>query len=62
MGKASLALHIVENVREELQEQRYFVPCEVLLDAPSLIQGLLQTLKLSISKGKDRYETFEVYL
>ncbi|KAE9409619.1 hypothetical protein BT96DRAFT_1012575 [Gymnopus androsaceus JB14] len=64
MGKTSLALHIMENVdvRQKFQEQRYFVPCEVLLDAPSLIQGLLQILKLSISEGKDGYEILEAYL
>ncbi|KAE9390535.1 TPR-like protein [Gymnopus androsaceus JB14] len=64
MGKTSLALHIMEHadVREKFQEQRYFVPCEVLPDAPSLIQGLLQILKLPISEGKDGYEILEAYL
>ncbi|KAE9409596.1 hypothetical protein BT96DRAFT_529610 [Gymnopus androsaceus JB14] len=64
MGKTSLALHIMEHVdvRQKFQEKRYFVPCEVLPDAPSLIQGLLQILKLSISEGKDGYEILEAYL
>ncbi|KAE9408381.1 hypothetical protein BT96DRAFT_932615 [Gymnopus androsaceus JB14] len=49
-------------VRRKFQKQRYFLPCEVLPDAPSLIQGLLQILKISISEGKDGYEILESYL
>ncbi|KAE9408385.1 TPR-like protein [Gymnopus androsaceus JB14] len=64
MGKTSLALHVMEHadVRKKFQEKRYFLPCEVLPDAPSLIQGLLQILKISISEGKDGYEILEAYL
>ncbi|KAE9408390.1 TPR-like protein [Gymnopus androsaceus JB14] len=64
MGKTSLALHVMEHadVRKKFQEKRYFLPCEVLPDAPSLIQGLLQILKISISEGKDGYEILESYL
>ncbi|KAE9385449.1 hypothetical protein BT96DRAFT_595263, partial [Gymnopus androsaceus JB14] len=64
MGKTSLALHIMEDakVREKFQEHAYFVPCEMMPDAPSLIQGLLQVLKLSIPEGKNGYEILETYL
>ncbi|KAE9383893.1 hypothetical protein BT96DRAFT_950959 [Gymnopus androsaceus JB14] len=64
MGKTSLALHIMEHakVREKFQEHTYFVPCEMTADAPSLIQGLLQVLKLSIPEGKNGYEILEAYL
>ncbi|KAE9384678.1 TPR-like protein [Gymnopus androsaceus JB14] len=64
MGKTSLALHIMEHakVREKFQEHAYFVPCEMMPDAPSIIQGLLQVLKLSIPEGKSGYETMEAYL
>ncbi|KAE9384994.1 TPR-like protein [Gymnopus androsaceus JB14] len=64
MGKTSLALHIMEHakVREKFQEHAYFVPCEMMPDAPSLIQGLLQVLKLSIPEGKNGYEILEAYL
>ncbi|KAE9399477.1 TPR-like protein [Gymnopus androsaceus JB14] len=64
MGKTSLALHIMEHadVKEKFQEQRHFLPCEVLPDAPSLIQGLLQILELSIPEGKDGYKILEAYL
>ncbi|KAE9384928.1 TPR-like protein, partial [Gymnopus androsaceus JB14] len=64
MGKTSLALHIMEHakVREKFQEHAYFVPCEMMPDAPSIIQGLLQVLKLSIPEGKGGYEIMEAYL
>ncbi|KAE9383895.1 hypothetical protein BT96DRAFT_1027040 [Gymnopus androsaceus JB14] len=64
MGKTSLALHIMEHakVREKFQEQTYFIPCEMVPDAPSLIQGLLQVLKLSIPEEKSGYEVMEAHL
>ncbi|KAE9406866.1 TPR-like protein [Gymnopus androsaceus JB14] len=64
MGKTSLALHIMEHtdVRKKFPQNRYFVPCEMLPDAPSLIQGLLQIFKLSMPEGKHGYEILETYL
>ncbi|KAE9384015.1 TPR-like protein, partial [Gymnopus androsaceus JB14] len=64
MGKTSLALHIMEHaiVREKFQEKTYFVPCEMMPDAPSLIQGLLQVMELSTPEGKNGYGILEAYL
>ncbi|KAE9401987.1 TPR-like protein, partial [Gymnopus androsaceus JB14] len=64
MGKTSLALHIMEHakVREKFQEHAYFVPCEMMPDAPSLIQGLLQVMELSTPEGKNGYGILEAYL
>ncbi|KAE9384371.1 TPR-like protein [Gymnopus androsaceus JB14] len=59
MGKTSLALHIMEHakVREKFQEHAYFVPCEMMPDAPSIIQGMLQSSQEPILLVLDNFET-----
>ncbi|KAE9388328.1 TPR-like protein [Gymnopus androsaceus JB14] len=64
MGKTSLALHIMEHAKvgEKFQEHAYFVPCEMMPDAPSIIQGLLQVMELFTPEGKNGYGIMEAYL
>lgn len=64
MGKTALALHILkdEAVKERFRDKIYFVPCELFSDVLSLIQGLVQALKMSVTEGHSPYETFEKYL
>ncbi|KIK71710.1 hypothetical protein GYMLUDRAFT_236002 [Collybiopsis luxurians FD-317 M1] len=63
MGKTALALHILkdERVKEKFGDRSYFIPCEICSDAPSLIQALIQTLRLPIPEGKTGYEILEIF-
>lgn len=51
-----------ETVRDKFGDKSYFVPCEIFYDASSLIQGMLQALKLSVTEGHDPYKTLLCYL
>ncbi|KAE9396201.1 hypothetical protein BT96DRAFT_861132, partial [Gymnopus androsaceus JB14] len=64
IGKTALALHIMKHntVKNRFKDKSYFVPCEICSDAPSLIQGMLQTLELSVTEGHDPYKTLQRYL
>lgn len=48
--------------RKKFRERIYFVPCELFSDALSLIQGLVQALRLLVAEGHSPYETLEKYL
>ncbi|KAF5366850.1 hypothetical protein D9758_006489 [Tetrapyrgos nigripes] len=64
IGKTSLALHIASNekVAEIFKNNQYFIPCDLLPDAPALVQGMLQILNLSPPEGKDGYNILYQYL
>ncbi|KAE9398519.1 TPR-like protein [Gymnopus androsaceus JB14] len=64
IGKTALALYIMkhEAIRDKFRDRSYFVPCEICSDASSLLQGILQALKLIVTEGHDPYETLERYL
>lgn len=64
IGKTALALHIMKDevIKEKFRDNMYFVPCELFSDGSSLIQGLVQALRLSVMEGHSPYETLEKHL
>ncbi|KAF5347170.1 hypothetical protein D9758_011036 [Tetrapyrgos nigripes] len=64
IGKTSVALHIMEDplIKEKFGERCYFIPCEMLPDAKILIQGLVLTIGLQVTQGKDSLKLLLDYL
>ncbi|KAF5344735.1 hypothetical protein D9758_015278 [Tetrapyrgos nigripes] len=64
IGKTSVALHIMEEslIREKFAGRCYFIPCEILIDATNLIQGLVQAIGVQPIQGKGSYELLLDYL
>ncbi|KAF5338674.1 hypothetical protein D9758_018034 [Tetrapyrgos nigripes] len=64
IGKTSVALHIMENpqIKGKFAGRCYFIPCEMLLDATALVQGLVQAIGLQVTKGKDSLKLSLDYL
>ncbi|KAK7455831.1 hypothetical protein VKT23_010865 [Stygiomarasmius scandens] len=62
IGKTSLALHI-SNAPQVLEKFRqYFLPCDILEDAASIIQGLIQVFRLHIQQGQSMHDTLYQFL
>jgi hypothetical protein len=63
MGKTSLALHInnAHQVKAKYSDASYFLPCELLPDAKSLLQGIIQRLDIQIKEGESQYKKLEEY-
>ncbi|KAF5369618.1 hypothetical protein D9757_010445 [Collybiopsis confluens] len=63
MGKTALALHIIKNaeVIKKFQDKIFFVPCEICLDATSLIHTEVQSLRLQVQQGKTELEVLDIY-
>ncbi|KAF5365842.1 hypothetical protein D9757_012807 [Collybiopsis confluens] len=62
MGKSTLALHIIKNaeVIKKFQDKIFFVPCEICLDATSLIHAVVQSLRLQVQQGKNELEVLDI--
>ncbi|KAF5365341.1 hypothetical protein D9758_005498 [Tetrapyrgos nigripes] len=63
IGKTSIALHInnVPEVKTKYARASYFLPCEVLPDAKSLLQGLIQRLGIDVGQGESQHKKLEDY-
>ncbi|KAF5344013.1 hypothetical protein D9758_012910 [Tetrapyrgos nigripes] len=61
IGKTSIALHInnAEEVQEKYGQASYFLPCEVLPDARSLLQGLTQRLEIQVKERESQHKKLE---
>ncbi|KAF5344710.1 hypothetical protein D9758_015266 [Tetrapyrgos nigripes] len=64
IGKTSVALHIMENalIKKKFSGRCYFIPCEILSDATTLTQGLVQAIGLQPIQGKGSYKLLLNYL
>ncbi|KAF5339713.1 hypothetical protein D9757_015455 [Collybiopsis confluens] len=64
MGKTALALHIIKNadVKNKFQDKIFFVPCEISVDATSLVHAVVQSLGLKVQEGKTGFEILQTYL
>ncbi|KAE9397063.1 TPR-like protein [Gymnopus androsaceus JB14] len=49
-------------VKEKFGNRCWFIPCEILQDAPSLIQGIVAKMGLTMPEGKDSYTVLMQYL
>jgi hypothetical protein len=63
IGKTSIALHInnAKEVRAKYSDASYFLPCELLPDAKSLLQGIIQRLDIQIKGGESQHKELEQY-
>ncbi|THU82573.1 hypothetical protein K435DRAFT_691262, partial [Dendrothele bispora CBS 962.96] len=64
IGKTALAQKIIEMeaVKEKFEKRSHFIPCDILPNVASLIQGLLQCLKIPAQEGKGQVEMLNDYL
>ncbi|KAF5365130.1 hypothetical protein D9757_012606 [Collybiopsis confluens] len=64
MGKTALALHIIKNadVKNKFHDKIFFVPCEISVDATSLVHTVVQSLGLKVHEGKTGFEVLQTYL
>ncbi|THU81751.1 TPR-like protein [Dendrothele bispora CBS 962.96] len=64
IGKTTLALKIKEELalREKFGNKFYFMPCDILPDVASFVQGVIQCLKvLAVQEGKGQMEILFEY-
>ncbi|THU93471.1 TPR-like protein [Dendrothele bispora CBS 962.96] len=63
IGKTALAQKIieVEAIKEKFEKRSYFIPCDILPNVASLVQGLLQCLKIPTQEGKSQAEMLNDY-
>ncbi|THU96912.1 TPR-like protein [Dendrothele bispora CBS 962.96] len=56
IGKTSLALHIINSdlVSSKFGGRCYFIPCELLEDADSLVQGLMHVMELTMQDNQSK--------
>ncbi|THU81448.1 TPR-like protein, partial [Dendrothele bispora CBS 962.96] len=64
IGKTALAQKIIdiEAVKEKFEKRCYFIPCDILPNVASLIQAMLQCLKIPAEEGKSQGEMLNDYL
>ncbi|THU95547.1 hypothetical protein K435DRAFT_859421 [Dendrothele bispora CBS 962.96] len=64
IGKTALAQKIIEMevIKEKFEKRSYFIPCDILPNVASLIQGLLQCLRIPAQEGKSQAEMLNDYL
>ncbi|KAF5328457.1 hypothetical protein D9758_018918 [Tetrapyrgos nigripes] len=64
IGKTSIALHVnnAQEVKEKYAQASYFLPCEVLPDAKSLLQGLTRRLDIEVKEGESQHKKLEGHL
>ncbi|THV05815.1 hypothetical protein K435DRAFT_588558, partial [Dendrothele bispora CBS 962.96] len=64
IGKTALAQKIIEmeSVKEKFKTRSYFIPCDILPNVASLIQGMLQCLRIPAQEGKGQVEMLNDYL
>ncbi|THV04569.1 hypothetical protein K435DRAFT_850826 [Dendrothele bispora CBS 962.96] len=60
IGKTALAQKIIEMeaVKKKFEKRSYFIPCDILPNVASLIQGMLQCLKIPAQEGLKHQEKY----
>ncbi|THU84578.1 TPR-like protein [Dendrothele bispora CBS 962.96] len=64
IGKTALAQKIIEMkvIKEKFEKRSYFIPCDILPNVASLVQGLLQCLRIPSQEGMSQTEMLNDYL
>lgn len=58
IGKTSIALHIndSQDVKDKYTGETHFLPCEVLPNEESLLQGIIQRLHIQVQQGDSQHQ------